>query len=209
MESFKKIFLRIGLLIVLVGIVIFAVYVDSQRTKDIAIPMYGTPVTYSGDIDISSISMDQIVDDKTYLYILDQYDGKVYVFDLQGTYQYTLMFYDYINGSFRIAVSADGLYVRDPHHDVYCYRDGQFVSFSKRDDAKDILSKLDFECNSDNYIVRYGSVYRISADEDVCIIKRDISAIKYQEKFYLLVTLVVVALIGLFRFRKTGGNFVS
>ena len=197
MEFVKKYLLRISLFLMIASTVCAPII---AAETDAPAPLYGQPVTDQSAININEIEMDQIADDGTYLYILDRHDGYVYVFDLDGNYQHTLMFWDYMNGSFRIAVHEQNFYVSDPIGDIYCYQNGQFIAFLQREEADEIISSVDFECNSENFEIRLGGIYRKGVDGDVCVIQR--SAVRFSYEFGWILAVAVVVTVFILRSRN-------
>ncbi|MBE6921236.1 MAG: hypothetical protein E7468_06730 [Ruminococcaceae bacterium] len=148
---------------------------------------YGTPVRFVEELDIDTINIDQIANDDTHLYLLDSDEGVLRVFDLDGNYLYTLAFYDYPNGAFMFAVKDRYLYVRDPHSHVYVFLEGEFIQFIGRDDANNILESIDFEKSSTDYVIKFASVWKVCETGDVCVIKRPLYSVLYQDRIRILV----------------------
>ena len=157
--------------------------------------------TYSPMI---SCSIDQIVEDDRYIYVLfGEHKGNVQVFDLDGVYQYTAYFYTHMNGAFRLAVDNHALYVRDEHHNVYILQNGAFVSFVAKENAADFLEMLNFDASSENYEVRLGSIWKVNGEEKECVVERPLIAILYQNDFMFFAKIAIIAIFGIiFRGRK-------
>lgn len=162
--------------------------------------VYGTPVQFLEDLDIDAINIDQIADDDDYLYLLDAHKGILRVFDLNGNYLYTLMFYDYVNGAFKLAVKNSCLYVSDPHGNVYVFAEGEFNQFIERDDAKKDLENVDFEKSSTNYVIRSASVWKVCETGDICVIERSLSSIRYQRRIFIPIFVGLVFVFAFIRF---------
>lgn len=148
---------------------------------------YGTSVRFVEELDIDTINIDQIANDDTHLYLLDSDEGVLRVFDLDGNYLYTLAFYDYPNGAFMFAVKDRYLYVRDPHSHVYVFLEGEFIQFIERDDANSILENVDFEKSSTDYVIKFASVWKVCETGDICVIKRPLYSVLYQDRIRMLV----------------------
>jgi len=158
----------------------------------------GTPVQYFEDLDINTISIDQIANDDAQLYLLDADEGILRVFNLNGNYLYTLIFFDYMNGAFKLAVDNNRLYVSDPHGDVYVFDECKFNQFIERKDAKNSLKAIDFENNPTNYEMRGVSVWKISETGDFCVIERSLPSIRYQSKIFMLILVGIFVVLHLY-----------
>jgi hypothetical protein len=187
----------------MVLVLLLVVYLRIPEENNIPQPLYGQPVIYCDTNGINEISIDQMVNDTQYLYILDRHDGVVCVYNLDGVYQYTMMFLDYMNGSFHIAVNQNGFYIRDPKGDVYCYQNGELTAFLPRKDANANLSEVNFLSSSDEFLFRNHGVYRRVGEKEICIIERDIISAKYPVVFRWTFAVLVVGVIGLIRFKRS------
>lgn len=180
----------------------------SSNPQDSPARILGIPTITNTYTPLERCSIDQIVEDDSYIYILfGEHDGNVQVFDLNGNYQYSVYFYTHLNGAFSLAVRENVLYVRDEQKNLYIFCNGSFDSFISKEDAKKLLELLDFNDNSSNYTVRLGSVWRTNGNEDICIIKRPLISTLYQGDLMFFATLFIVLLFGLFYvFHKTSNT---
>lgn len=173
---------------------------ENLSEQDNVSRILGKPTISFQYSDISSSSIDQIVSDNRFLYILyGEHDGNVQVFDLNGNYQYSAYFYTHLNGSFKIAAHNDMLYVRDKRRNVYCIKDGECVEFLAEADAHYYLNLLDFNAHSNNYQVRLGSVWKLSESGDTCIIQRPWYSLLYQNNLLFLLSIALVAVMGIIK----------
>ena len=187
---------RVVLVILLLGIVFMVIFRPLDDTKGFPHQKYGEPVIFSRESNMPHTSIDQIVEDGERLYILfDKFDGIVQVYDPDGNYQQTMSFYAHRNGAFSIAAEGDWFYVRDENHNLYTFRNGVFISFTERESAAGLTRDIDFEANSPNYAVRRGSVWKLTGGEAVCVIRRPLSAMLYQNHLLFYITIGCVAVI--------------
>jgi len=155
--------------------------------------------TYSA---LEKCSIDQIVETHSELFVLyGEHKGNVQVFDKNGNYKYSVYLKKHLNGAFRIAANGSTLYVQDDDNNVYVFSDGMFSGFYRNDTAASIFEPVKFNENSANYIVRYGSVWRVDGDERICIIRRPQIAMLYQNDLAFYLSLFFVVAVGVC-FRK-------
>lgn len=171
----------------------------SKEPKDQPARLYGVPTITSSYSVLENCSIDQIVEDDQFIYVLyGNHDGNVQVFDLNGNYQYSAYFYCHLNGAFSIAAQNNMLYVRDEHRNIYILGNGKFYSFVEEEDAADLLSSIDFNETSENYEVRFGSIWIVNDKVEKCIIKRPFHSALYQNNFMFILSLCIPAALGLF-----------
>jgi hypothetical protein len=187
-------------------IIAFLLFGDTKSNGNPPTATCGAPVVYKEDLNVDNIRIDGIFEYDSALYLLDQQRGYIRVFDLSGNYVYTLLFYDYLNGVFQMATQDDRLYVQDPHGDLYVFVGGEFTQFMKHAEAKNICQSLNFEQRSENYEIRFGSVWRSSEFGEQCVIKRPVTSMLYQGNISIIVTIVIVLVIGVVRFTKHKKN---
>lgn len=158
----------------------------------------GAPVITNEYALLERSSIDQVITDGYYLYILyGEHQGDVQVFSLDGDYLYSAYFYNHLNGAFRIAADDGVLYVRDYRHNIYILQDGQLLEYMEEADASELLNTYDFNIRSEDYIVKFGSVYKITGDSQMCIIKRPWYSAFYQGNFMFILSLCSALAIGL------------
>ena len=194
--QWKPIILAVLMVVVIINCLVGAS--DQNVSRILGVPI----ISYDYSV-LPYSSIDQIVSDDHYVYILyGEHDGNVQVFTSDGKYQYSAYFYTHLNGTFRIAAQNGKLYVRDERKNVYILKDGELQLFVKADDAAGLLSSVNFAKHSDCYRVRFGSVYRYEGQQHVCIIKRPLYAMLYQNNFLFILSLCVVGGLGIVRARK-------
>ena len=72
--------------------------------------------------------INQILEYNNTLYILNDADGTIRIYDLEGNYIGTIAFHiTSINGSFQESVNGDVLYVIDRSSNVYIFKNGDFT----------------------------------------------------------------------------------
>lgn len=177
---------------VLTSIILISL-IGAQNRNDGPSATYGIPVIYVEELSVDTIRIDSVAEQEGLLYLLDSQRGYIRVFDLQGQYLRTMLFYDYLNGEFQIATNAGELYVRDPHGDIYVISGGEFDRFVKRSEIDEIIQTVDFEGGSDDFYIRFGSVWQYAEPEDICVIKRPFISILFQSKVSWLLTFSVLA----------------
>lgn len=157
--------------------------------------------TYS---DLEKCSIDQIVEtDGEIIILYGEHKGNVQVFDKNGNHKYSLYLQKHLTGAFRIAAGDSGFYVQDDDHNVYVFNNGIFVGFYRSDTAMSIIDSISFNDYSPNYVVRYGSVWRVDGDNRICIINRPRIAMLYQNDLSFYLSLVFVVAFGILFRRKT------
>lgn len=150
---------------------------------------YAAPAVLTEALPRAIGGVDRIAEAGDRLYLLDAHEGCLWVYDLGGAYQYTVRFYDHLNGAFAMAVSGDTLFVRDTWGDVYLFREDVCSAFVKKEDSQMLPQALDFEENAGNYKAHLdGSVWR--EGEKTCVIPSPIPAGS------LLGLLVIAVLLG-------------
>lgn len=193
MQNLRRISTYLCIGIVIIFVILAAMYREAQIEKDLPQVVLGKPGIFTeSSFDVNRISIGQLLHDQNRLYLLDDQDGYIRVFDLNGNYLYTIMLYDYMNGAFRMAVMEGKLYIADPHNDVYIFADDTFVEFQKRQDAEILLKSVDFGKNSDAFEIRAGSIYNVA--NDTCVIKRSVYTALNRRTRLLILALVVLVI---------------
>lgn len=200
MATFKKFVYNICGIVVIVCIVLLTMYYDAQKVSDIE-PVYGEPKIYVEKLNFNRMRIDQICHDEQHFYLLDESKGRVRVFNTNGDYEYTIALFDYLNGVFRLAIARERLYICDPHQEVYAFQNGEFAQFFNKENAVKLLQTLDFEKNSEKYLVRNGSVWEISNGEEKCVLDRPLYAARYVECIVFAV-LIILCVIMRFKYGK-------
>ena len=183
-----------------VFLLLFSILDKAKKQAQIPEPAIGSPKSYTDQKLIEKTSIDQIVSDGRYLYVLyGEHDGTVAMYTLSGVFQKAFVFYKHLNGVFRLATEEPYLYVMDKRENIYVFENGAFTCFLEKNAAKDITGKLDFEGNSENYSLRKGSVWYVDENAEKCIIYRQPYTVLYQNNLDSFIIYWLVAGIGLLR----------
>ena len=174
----------IGILL-LVCIVLFVFAFKKEAESVTPVGVYGKPAVFVENNPLKKFTISQVADDSKYLYLLDELNGVLLVFDLQGTYKHTISFYDTLNGAFRMSINQDILYVEDTQGNLYILHFGEFERFVKKSDRA-IYDEVDFEQTSSNYEILLDGVYKKAADEDICIIRKPLDSLTYSKGWNLI-----------------------
>lgn len=160
------------ILLVLI-IVLLGLYFESNDETDAYSPWEGHPVVATAELKLEQADISQILNDGRYLYVLyDAVDEYVQVYDLDGSYQFTISVFCHPNGALRMALVAGDLYICDRYKNIYIFHGDIFKHFIDAEDARKNYSTIDFECWSKDYKVRSGSVWNVSNEGEVCVIDR-------------------------------------
>lgn len=160
--------------------------------------------TYSA---LDHCSLDQIVEDNENIYVLyGEHEGNIQVFNHDGEHQYSAYFATHLNGAFSIAAEDGVLYVRDEQWNLYVLEDGRLKSFYYSGTAEHILNRIDFHCSSSKFIERNGSIWRVDGDSSVCVVKRSPLAALYQGNTMFILSLFLIATIGVMRYKYKNRN---
>lgn len=194
-----KFFLIIPLLIFMFFIRVF----DTAPSRSNPKRLYGVPVISTEYPNLQYSGIDQVVDDGHRMYIMySSNNGIVQVCDMQGTYLHTLFFRCDLNGGFFLATKEDTLYVEDMSGAVYRFYGGSFDRFLEREDARAQWGHIDFRSPSDNYELRGSELWRISPNEEVCVIKSAVH-INYLQKLVSWIMWVLLGAIVISKMRST------
>lgn len=169
-ELKDKASILIGILAVLSVVGCYVLY----NSRELAFPdrYYGIPVI-STEYPSIDISIDQVLDDGRYLYVLYHHsNGIIQVYDMDGSYQHTLFFYCHTKGGFSMVAAGRAIYVQDMRENVYVFEEGKFISFLEKEAAERELSHIDFRTctSSPNYEIRENSIWRTINGSQVCIV---------------------------------------
>ena len=157
--------------LLVIGIAIGIIPKFFQPTN-VPVPQKDSPVSFSESINCF-ISIDQISSNENFIFLLDKYEGYLRVFDINGNYIKTFVFFDSPNGIFRMTVFDDLLYVKAYDSDLYFIQNGEFVEYVDYiygDESMRIFVSIDFSQESKKYEARRGGVWDVSGDEDRLII---------------------------------------
>ena len=208
--EFKK-FMKVKLIekvltwiLVITCIVLFVLVIKKEVETATPVGVYGQPAVFVENSPLKKFTIKQVADDSKYLYLLDELNGVLLVFDLQGTYRHTISFYDTLNGAFRMSINQDILYVEDTQGNLYILHFGEFERFVKKSDRA-IYDEVDFEQTSSNYEILLDGVYKKTADENICIIRKPLENLTYSKGWNLLLlfcSFIIVAVHRLYTRRK-------
>lgn len=190
--------------ILFIVVTVLNLLISSLQNEKVAM-VSGIPVEYV-DKKISAIKdINQVAEDSNHIYILydNSNDGIVQVYSQSGEYQKTIQCYSHMNGIFRIAVHDDIFYLCDKEGSLYCYYDGEFVEFIDSRKAASLRKSIVFETSSPNLDLRFGSVWKVGGQEDICIVEGPFSAMLYPSNLIPILGILVIFAVGILRmFRK-------
>ena len=172
-------------ILVITCIVLFVLVIKKEVETATPVGLYGQPAVFVENSPLKKFTIKQVADDSKYLYLLDESNGVLLVFDLQGTYKHTISFYDTLNGAFRMSINQDILYVEDTQGNLYILHFGEFERFVKKSDRA-IYDEVDFKQTSSNYEILLDGVYKKAADEDICIIRKPLDSLTYSKGWNLI-----------------------
>lgn len=185
----------------------FSIYTTANNRNTAGLPesvprRVGFPNITKTYSELEQYSIDQIVDDNDYIYVLyGEHEGNVQVFNHSGEYQYSAFFATHLNGAFSIAAKDGCLYVCDEYRNLYILKNGELQSFYQSESAKEILKIIDFNVSSAKYKVRFGSIWRVEGNDAVCIVERSPIAVLYQGNLLFYASLFVAVAVGVLCFR--------
>ena len=169
---------------------IFGILPKSTSSESLSALICGIPVFSSEYFDSSNLSIDQIVEDENHVYILfGEHTGLVQVFDTKANYQYTIKFYEHLNGAFRIAAQNGLLYVRDMRGNVYIIQNAGCVQFIESENAAVLRKTIDFGSHSNHFELRFGSVWYVNENEEYCFLHRPLISVIYQDNMLFIFTI--------------------
>ena len=194
--TFRRLFLILLLFCIAVSVI--------RKEHEIKL-VAGMPAEYVQEQISITKSIDQIVEDCNYIYVLfdSSKDGIVQVYSQEGYYQKSIQCYSHMNGRFQIAVHDQNFYLRDKEGSLYRYYDGTFIEFIDSRQAASLRKRIDFETSSPNYALRFGSVWRINDDESRCIIERPLGSALSQSNVLLVSSLLIIAFGGYLSFKRS------
>lgn len=112
---------------------LFSILDKAKKQAQIPEPAIGSPKSYTDQKLIEKTSIDQIVSDGRYLYVLyGEHDGTVAMYTLSGVFQKAFVFYKHLNGVFRLATEEPYLYVMDKRENIYVFENGAFTCFLEK-----------------------------------------------------------------------------
>lgn len=196
MQKLRQFLLRM----IIICMILVVMCGQTETEGDLPRAVLGEPSFFTESFDVNWIRIGQLLHDQKRLYLLDDQNGYIRVFDLNGNYLYSILLYDYLNGAFRMAVNEEMLYIADPHNDVYIFANDTFVEFLERQDAKVLLNSLNFQKKSDTFELRLGSVYNVT--NDMCIIERRLYAARKSTEIFAIGFVVLIALVHYYRRAK-------
>lgn len=185
---------------VLFVLVIFSIVsLLKKETSNIQSTTLGVPVVLESEIDTAKMRITQIIEDDQHIYVLaDAKYGVLQIYGNSGEYLQTVCFHRTgFNGTFKIAVYNNSLYVRDNGNNLYIFNELELVDFVTSSHSRSIISDIDFEANSPSFEMRKGSLWKISSSGDICIIERPTYSMFYQyQPFLFFIPALVVCIFG-------------
>lgn len=203
-----KSILKNGVLVFACICFILVLYYCTDPLIDAPKGYYGVPAV-STNYPQLNMNIQQVVDDGDRIYVLFNSNKRiVQVYDMDGAYQNTLFFYShYDNGAFSIVANDGVLYVRDEPGNIYVFRNGTFSEFYQEKEIPAYLDsvKFDWRISSEAYEVRDRSVWKVSQEEEVCIIDMEANAPSKKHHVYLF-ALFIPLFILLINFKRKGSQ---
>lgn len=186
------------LLLIWAGLTIITSLPGALRELNLPEKIYSKPVIITEYYSFDSLRISQIVDDGTYLYaMVGGPQGYVQMFDSNGNYKQTISLFNPTNGGyFDMAVGSGKLYVRDPAQNIYVFISGDFVEFISNIEEQNEVPE-EYGQNSDRYIIRHGSIWKVNAQEEECIVRRSLIAIANQYHLVWLFNVIVLLIVGI------------
>lgn len=158
-------------LMVLVLLIWIQMSVAADRTAAREPVTLSNAPSYSSDFeDRKSYFIDTLVEFEDRIYILpNSGQGFVQVYDLLGTYQYSMFFLEHRNGGFFLGTDGEYLYVKDKRSNVFVFQNGQFLRYEKREHAEKRPAGL--WQSTPGYEIRGRDLWRVSDDREALIIE--------------------------------------
>ena len=188
--------ITIILVLACTALLLLALKIDAENEQTTG--LYGRPVKSVEESPLSDFNINLLADDSQCLYLLDELNGVLLVYDVDGTYKHTMSFYNTLNGAFRMVVQQDVLYVQDSRDNIYVLRFGEFERFIKMLDQA-TSDKVDFNKNTSNYTLRGDGVYKNTEHGEICVIPRPIQSVVYNEGWALLLLFALFVMVAIYR----------
>lgn len=156
------------LFLMLCILIINAVASERERSEE-PVRFSNRPVFSTEFGDRKPYAVDQIIEAGEFLYVLpDDNDGFVQVYDLKGSYQHSLFFLEESKGAFTMAAEGDMFYVENQSGDVFVFRNGEFLEYVQRKQAKDRYDHIEFvwQGSTPGYVIRGTDLWRVSEDRE-------------------------------------------
>lgn len=167
------------------ALIALSVYAKVEMAK-IPKPSLGALTVVKESVDLSDLGIQKIVHDDQFMYVLSYTStGYVQMYDWNGEYQQTLVFYGPSkNGGFDIASVNDVVYVMDNVYNIYVLTGGKLEQFVEKKTAPEqwhaICDMVDFQTASEKFVVRQGDIWRIEKDNEQCVVDRPLTAFIFQ-----------------------------
>jgi len=156
----------------------------------------GFPVVSNDYPEYHCTDITQIITDENYLYVASGHKSIVQVFTLDGTYVRTISVYNYNNGRMELALKDNILLIRDKHHNLYLFSDGELLEYLDRSAPAQISLTVPFGAYDSSYFVRNGSVWKHMEERgSVCIVEAPSvfgfyqDAMSWKIKMFLIMTI--------------------
>jgi len=166
-------------------------------------PSLGAPTVVKESIDLSDSRIRKIVHDDHFVYVLSyERTGYVQVYDWNGKYQQTLIFYGPSkNGGFDITTVNNVVYVQDNVYNLYVLKGCELEGFIEKEadpeQWRTICDTVDFQTASEKFVVRQGDIWRLEGGNEQCVVDRPFTAFIFQyglSWIFMMIAMLVVAL---------------
>lgn len=155
------------LLLLMFCVLIINVVTSERKQSREPIRFTDRPVFSTEFEDRKPYAFDQIIEAGEYLYVLPvNNNGFIQVYDLMGNYRHSLFFLEESKGVFTMAAEGDTFYVENQSGDVFVFRNGEFLEYVQRKQAKERFEHIEFvwQGSTPGYVIRGTDLWRVSAD---------------------------------------------
>ena len=164
LDEFRPYLLFLMLCIIIVDVTLS----DRERARE-PVRFSNRPVFSTEFEDRKPYAFDQIIESGEYLYVLPvNNNGFIQVYDLMGNYQHSLFFLKESKGAFTMAADGDTFYVENQSGDVFVFRNGKFLEYVQRKQAKDRFDHIEFvwQGSTPGYVIRGTDLWRVSENRE-------------------------------------------
>lgn len=147
----------------------------------------------------------QVLHDDNNIYLMYGNIGVVQVFDLNGSYEYSIGIYKPRKHSSWLAIQDGYLYIQVNAGNLYAFQNGELQYYLSWDEAKELSESIDFADNSEIYDVRFNSIWRLEGVDSFPIVIRPfwMGFFQISQKLALVLwTAAVISFVSLFVIRK-------
>ena len=124
----------------------------------------GVPIITQEPISDNYMTIKQMVTSNDTLYILYKNHCIVSAYSHKGDYLYTISVYSHKNGSAKIAVSDNKLYLLDKYENLYVFDNDKFLYFVESNNTKSLLTSVNFNEACELFYVDGCSVFTHSSN---------------------------------------------